>query len=133
LNRIVFVAETKVEAVSQPLLCTASMRVCARRMGRRRGAAAAVAMGSTKRMIELLTRSSRRRLALFRSGWKTSENWHLLACARQEVLYFSLHSFTHVPQLGVSQLIRGEGFCFFFFTFRRHTDRGKTFTSNGMI
>lgn len=34
LNRIVFVTETKVEAVSQPLLRTASMRVCARRMGR---------------------------------------------------------------------------------------------------
>lgn len=33
LNRIVFVAETKVEAVSQPLLHTASMRVGTRARG----------------------------------------------------------------------------------------------------
>ena len=73
LNRIVFVAETKVEAVSQPLLRTASMRVGTRCARQQRGAAA-VAMLSAKRMIELLTLSSRRRLALFRSRWKTSED-----------------------------------------------------------
>ena len=56
-----------------------------------------------------------------------------LVRARQEVLCFSLHSFTHVMQLGVSQLIRGEGFCFFSFTFRLHPGSGKTFTPNGMI
>ena len=53
--------------------------------------------------------------------------------ARQEVLCFSLHSFTHVMQLIVLQLIRGEGFCFFPFTFRRNPGSGKTFTRNGMI
>lgn len=59
LNRIVFVTETKIEAVSQAMLRTASMCVCTRRMGRRRGAVAVVAMGSAERMIELLARGLR--------------------------------------------------------------------------
>lgn len=56
LNRIVFVTETKVEAVSQPLLRTASMRVGTRCARQQRGAAAVVAMGSAEFTIELLAR-----------------------------------------------------------------------------
>lgn len=114
LNRIVFVAETKVEAVSQPMLRTASKRVGARRTRRQRGAAAVVEMGSAERMIELLTRGLRGAgLPCFEQVENDGKLTPTRVCARQEVLYFCLHSFTPVLQLGVSQLIRGEGFCFF--------------------
>lgn len=103
LNRIVFVAETKVEAVSQPLLCTASMRVCARRMGRRRGATPVVAMGSAGATIELLARGLR---GAGSPCFERVENDGMLmpsrVRARQEVLYFCLHFFTHVSQFAVS-------------------------------
>lgn len=102
LKRIVFVAETKIEAVSQPRLRTASMRVGARRTRRQRGAAAVVAMGSAEFTIELLVRG------LPGAGspcFERVENDGMLTSsrvrARQEVLYFCLHSFTHVLQFAV--------------------------------
>jgi len=103
LKRIVFVAETKIEAVSQSRLRTASMRVGARRTRRQRGAAAVVAMGSAEFTIELLVRG------LPGAGspcFERVENDGKLTPshvrARQEVLYSCLHFFTHVSQFAVS-------------------------------
>ena len=103
LKRIVFVTETKIEAVSQPKLCTASMRVGARRTRRQRGVAAVVAMGSAESTIELLARGLR---GAGSPCFERVENDGMLmpsrVRARQEVLYFRLHSFTHVSQFAVS-------------------------------
>ena len=102
LNRIVFVTETKIEAVSQPLLRTASMRVGTRCARQQRGAAAVVAMGSAEFTIELLARGLRGAgLPCFEQVKNDGKLTLSRVRARQEVLYFCLHSFTHVLQFSV--------------------------------